>query len=192
MLQIAARPALRQEQQFARLHADARVVEVDMHRRPFLGVAAVAGDADREGSALLERGDVAAGPARAVEEQVLVQIEAGERHGLHPLAFRLAEQDREFALHGLEFGGEDQNLVGGIAEFRAVAEGDAQVLVEHIVQRDRVRHSKHIHLSGHRARFSRTMAQSRRPLNPPRFRRGNGKGPLHQAATLPLHSRKAR
>ena len=98
--------------------ADPRMVEVDVdHRLADVFTALVRlPKTDQERPALLHRGDIPGVPAVPFEKQVFVLVEAEQRNGLQFAIGILAKQDRIFALHVDEFGGEDQDAVDAVAE----------------------------------------------------------------------------
>ena len=105
--------ALRQEQRLApgaAIRENPGMIEVDVDHR------LIAVEADQERPAPRQGGDVTGGPALAVEEQVLVAVEAEDRQRLQDAAFLPAEQDRIVPLRVLEFGQEQRDLIDRVAE----------------------------------------------------------------------------
>ncbi len=126
VIEIGGVAAMLEEQRQAGRVTDARIVEIDLQHRLADIVLCGPGHADGEGTAPVAGGNVAARPAVVGEKEILVAVEPQQRIGLKTLV-AAAEHDCEFALQFLEFGGEDQRLIGRVIECGARARADAQV-----------------------------------------------------------------
>src|SRR5690606_25361690 len=133
---------MRQEQRFALFTPDAGIIEIDMDerlaarlvvRRLFLYV-------DEKRASPLYGGHVPSRPATLAEEQVLSAVEAQQYHTMVFALLVLSEEDRILALCLLKLGGKDQHLIDAIAELRAPARGELQVMMLDVAQQYAVSH----------------------------------------------------
>src|SRR5690606_26427314 len=95
---------------------------------------------DEERAAPLYGGHVPGRPATLAEEQVLPAVEPQQYDAMVFALLVLPEEDRIFPLRLLELGRKDQHLVDAIAELRAPARRELQVMMLDVAQQYAVSH----------------------------------------------------